>query len=477
MNTSAAAPINQLVDPYKKTPIRAYPLESFSSANARIDDARTAQQRWQHLPIAQRRELFLNALRYIEHNLDGYASRISDEMFKPLRQARGELEAGLGKLRRIADMAEGALHDTTVAANGQPFAYTMRRVAKGLIYTIAPWNYPFFTALNSIGPALLAGNAVVLKHASTPSVGELFERAFNTMGGISGLCQHLSIDIPTSNRVILESAIDHVVFTGSVAGGAAMAQLVGQRASNLTLREPFLQTSLELGGSDAAYVAADADPVKAAQMLISVGRLHNSGQSCCATKRLFLHQQIAPAFLVEARALMEKQVPGSPHDPATTMGPLFGGPRAVEGLMAMVTDAVAAGATVLSGGKVVEKDGYSFILPTLITGVNLQMKIMREEAFGPILPVMVVANDDDALAHINHALFGLTTSVFTDNAALQDRVIDTARSGTVFINWCNDVHAEVAWSGWGHSGNGMPALSDLGFEALTRTQSIVRALA
>lgn len=469
--------MNQLVDPYTKTTIRAYPLESFSSAQAKISSARAAQQRWQQVPIDQRRERFLDALRYIELHLDAHASRISDEMFKPLGQARGELEAGVAKLRRIANMAEAALRDTSVAANGQPFSYTMRRVAKGVIYTIAPWNYPFFTALNSIGPALLSGNAVVLKHASTPSVGELFERAFNTMGDITGLCQNLSIDIPTSNRVILEAAIDHVVFTGSVAGGAAMAQLVGQRASNRSLREPFLQTSLELGGSDAAYVAADADPVKAAQMLISVGRLHNSGQSCCSTKRVFLHQHIAPAFLAEARAVMERQVPGAPHDPATTMGPLFGGPKAIEGLMAMVTDAVAAGATVLTGGTVVEKDGYRFIVPTLVTDVNPQMQIMREETFGPILPVMVVANDEDALAHINHPLFGLTTSVFTDNAELQDRVIDAAQSGTVFINSCNDVHTEVAWSGWGHSGNSMPALSELGFEALTRTQSIVRALA
>ena len=174
---------------------------------------------------------------------------------------------------------------------------------------------------------------------------------------------------------------------------------------------------------------------------------------------------------------MEKQVPGSPHDPATTMGPLFGGPKAVEGLMAMVTDAVAAGARLVTGGEVVDKDGYSFILPTLITDVNPQMRVMREEVFGPILPVMVVASDDDALVHLNHPLFGLTTSVFTDNAELQNRVIGAAQSGTVFINWCNDVHAEVAWSGWGHSGNSMPALSELGFEALTRTQSIVRALA
>jgi acyl-CoA reductase-like NAD-dependent aldehyde dehydrogenase len=256
----------------------------------------------------------------------------------------------------------------------------------------------------------------------------------------------------------------------------AIAQLAGQRAANLKLREPFLQTSLELGGSDAVYVAADVDPLKAAKMLISVGRLHNSGQSYCATKRLFLHARIAGAFLAEAKALMEKEVPGSPLDPAATMGPLFGGPKAIANLMEMVTDAVASGAQLLTGGDVVHKDGYRFILPTLMTGVSLRMRIMQEESFGPILPVMIVQDDDEALAQINHPLFGLTTAVFTDDLTLQKRVIDAAQSGTVFINWCNDVQAEVAWNGWGHSGNSMAALSNFGFDALTRPKSIVKAL-
>jgi len=476
MKPAELVPSNQLVDPYKGTVIADYPLESFASADAKIRSAKAAQQRWQQLPFRKRRELYLDALATIEKNLDTYAARMTEEMFKPLRHAQGELESGVAKLKRIADLAEAALQDRPVAANGAAFEFHIQRVAKGVIYTIAPWNYPFFTALNSIGPALLAGNAVVLKHASTPAIGELFERAFNHMGGIAGLCQHLSLDIPTSNRVILESAIDHIVFTGSVAGGAAIAQLTGQRAANLTLREPFLQTSLELGGSDAAYVAADADPVHAAQMLISVGRLDNSGQSCCATKRLFLHSRIAGAFLAEAKALMEKEVSGSPLDPRTTLGPLFGGPKAIDALMGMIGDAVAAGAQILTGGDVIQKDGYRFLLPTLITGVSLKMKIMQAETFGPVLPVMIVKDDEEALAHLNHPLFGLTTAVFTHDAGLQKRVIDAAQSGTVFINWCNDVHAEVPWNGWGHSGNSMAALSHYGFDALTRPKSIVKGL-
>lgn len=477
MSSTKPADLNQLVDPYKGTVVASYPLESFASADAKISKAKIAQQSWQRLSFGKRRELYLAALPYIEQNLDTYATRISAEMLKPVGQAKEELEGGIAKLKRIADLAESALRDKSVSADGAAFEFTIQRVAKGVIYTIAPWNYPFFTALNSIGPALLAGNAVVLKHASTPAVGELFERAFNTMGGVPDLCQHLSIDIPTSNRVILESAIDHIVFTGSVTGGVAIAQLAGQRAANLKLREPFLQSSLELGGSDAAYVAADADPVQAAKMIISVGRLHNSGQSCCATKRLFLHLRIAADFLAKAKALMEKEVPGSPLDPTTTMGPLFGGPKAIESLMAMVTDAVTSGAQILTGGKVIQKDGYSFILPTLITDVSLRMRIMQVESFGPILPVMIVKDDEEALALMNHPLFGLTTAVFTNNLALQKRVIDAAQSGTVFINWCNDVQTEVAWNGWGHSGNSMPALSHCGFDALTRPKSIVKALA
>jgi acyl-CoA reductase-like NAD-dependent aldehyde dehydrogenase len=397
-------------------------------------------------------------------------------MFKPVTQAHQELAGGMAKLRRLADLAEDALRERAVPAGGKSFEFRIRRVPKGVIYTIAPWNYPFFTALNSIGPALLAGNAVVLKHENTPSVGELFQRIFDSMGGISGLCQQLSINIPTSDRVILESSIDHIVFTGSVAGGASITRLAAQRTADSKLREAFLQVSLELGGSDAAYVAGDADPVAAARMLVTVGRLHNSGQSCCATKRLFLHRTIAEAFITEARTLMETAVAGDPRDPQTTMGPLYGGPAAIDRLTELVLHAVASGAHIETGGDVFKKDGFTFLRPTLLTGAHPRMRIMQEETFGPVLPVAVVNDDDEALSLINHPLFGLTTSVFTNDSVLQERVRAEARSGTVYFNWCNDVHPEVAWNGWGRSGNGMAAMSEFGFHALTHAQSVVKAL-
>ena len=463
-------------NPYTGAVITEQALETFESANVKVINAVAAQQAWAKIPLEMRQKLFLQALDTIEPDLDRYASRISDEMFKPVTQARQELAGGVAKLRRLVDLAEDGLREMSISAGGKDFDFRIRRIPKGVIYTIAPWNYPFFTALNSIGPALLAGNAVVLKHENTPSVGELFQRIFNSMGGINGLCQLLSIDIPTSNRVILESSIDHIVFTGSVAGGASISSVAAQRAANPLLREGFLQVSLELGGSDAAYVAADADPIAAARMLVSAGRLHNSGQSCCAIKRLFLHRTIAEPFLAEAKILMEAAVSGNPHDPQTELGPLYGGPAAINSLMELVEDAVASGARIETGGSTFEKDGFTFLRPTLITGVTTRMRVMQEETFGPVLPVAVVADDEEALGLINHPLFGLTTSVFTHNPALQERILEEARSGTVYFNWCNDVHPEVAWSGWGRSGNGMAAMSELGFQSLTRAQSIVKAL-
>lgn len=469
-------PINVLTSPYTNAVIAEYALEPFESADAKIGKARGAQEAWAKLSLDTRRRLFIQALAAIEPELESYACRISDEMFKPITQARQELAGGIAKLRRLADLAEDALRDRAIAAGEKSFEFRIRRVPKGVIYTIAPWNYPFFTALNSIGPALLAGNTVVLKHENTPSVGELFQRIFDSMGGMSGLCQHLSIDIPTSDRVIRESSIDHIVFTGSVAGGVSITRLAAERAANPKLREGFLQVSLELGGSDAAYVAADADPVAVARMLVTVGRLHNSGQSCCATKRLFLHRTIAEAFITEARTLMEAAVAGHPRDPQTTMGPLYGGPAAIDRLTELVGHAVASGAHIETGGHVFEKDGFTFLSPTILTGAHPRMRIMEEETFGPVLPVAVVNDDDEALTLINHPLFGLTTAVFTHDPVLQERVLGEARSGTVYFNWCNDVQPEVAWNGWGRSGNGMAAMSEFGFHALTHAQSVVKAL-
>eukprot|EP00005_Dracoamoeba_jomungandri_P010283 CAMPEP_0174273556 /NCGR_PEP_ID=MMETSP0439-20130205/54928_1 /TAXON_ID=0 /ORGANISM="Stereomyxa ramosa, Strain Chinc5" /LENGTH=436 /DNA_ID=CAMNT_0015364779 /DNA_START=36 /DNA_END=1343 /DNA_ORIENTATION=- len=419
--------------------------ETYEQILPKLVRAREGQKKWKELSVRSRVEAMKERLERIAPSINSHAFHISTQVLKPISQATQELQAGLDKLRYCTKIAEEALSEIEKEDKEKGMKYRIGRESKGVVYTIAPWNYPFFTALNSIGPALLSGNSVILKHQTAPSTGQLFEEMFNEMAGISGLCQHLYIDVPTSDKLVLEQDIDHIVFTGSVRGGQLISSLLAKRANNLHLREPFLQSSLELGSSDAAYVAEDADIEKAASMLITVGRLHNSGQSCCSTKRLILHSNIAHHFMDIAKRIFDSQVMGDPLNQHTTLGPLHGGPKAVEQMVEFIEDARSKGAKVEIGGDTFQKDGYTFILPTLLTNINSDMRVWQEEVFGPVLPVSVVSSDDEALLQLPHPFYGLTTSVFTNNKQLEDKVIKGSRSGTVFINWCNDVQPEVAW--------------------------------
>lgn len=462
---------NVIFNPYTEEVVAEIALESFDDVHDKIKSAQSSSAKWRKVPLADRRAAFLKAVSRLEDNSEPFAQSMSREMLKPIAQARGEMASGVKKLRALAELSEAGLADMVMADDSK---LSIRREPKGVVYTIAPWNYPFFTALNSIGPALLAGNAVVLKHSSTPTIGAMFEEYFDTLGGVSGLCRNLSISNGVSERVILESPIDHVVFTGSVAVGATISEIVGRRAQNFAkLREPFVQLSLELGGSDCAYVAADAEPTATAEMVVTDGRMHNAGQSCCAVKRILVHAKCAEEFLAAAKDRLAEEVLGLPFEDGITTGPLYGGPRAVDELDRVVKDACAKGAEVVIGGERMTKDGYVFYAPTLLHKVTTDMAVMQEEVFGPVLPVMTVESDDEAMALINHSKFGLTTAVVTQDAALQQRVIEHGQSGTVFVNMCNDVDVKVPWSGCGHSGNSMAALSVLGFHTLTRPKAVL----
>mmetsp|Transcript_657 Transcript_657/g.1099 ORF Transcript_657/g.1099 Transcript_657/m.1099 type:complete len:1279 (+) Transcript_657:98-3934(+) len=465
---------NSILSPYTGNVVGRYVYESFETVTEKISNAHVAQKQWELLKPSQRIAVFTEQLDVIISTMDSVVIQFAKEVGKTVSAARQEIEAGVGKLRYLAKIAQESTQAITPAYTEEgDFSYLIQKPAKGVIYTIAPWNYPFFTALNSIGPALLSGNAVILKHETTPCVGEFFQKVFNTMGGISGLCQHVNVGIETSNDIIQKGDIHHVVFTGSVLGGQAIYKQVARRAANTFLRNPFIRVSVELGGSDAVYIAADADIDHAVNMVINIGRLHNSGQSCCSIKRAYVHKSVENEFLRKSKEAMESHVLGDPLDEKTTLGPLHGGRKAVTALKAMVDDAVSKGAQVITGGRIVERDTCAFIEPTLLTHVSPDMCVLQQEVFGPVLPVITVESDEEALGYINHAYYGLTTSVFTQNKKLVDDFISNSDSGTVFVNWCNDVHAQVCWSGVGHSGNTAAALSNGGFDELTKRKSVV----
>lgn len=331
-----------LNNPYTGEQVFAADSETRAEVLQRASKAQAASLAWSQVPVHERAELLRQALGYFEQHADDIASGISREMGKPLSAAHEELEFMLERARSLCTFAsDGALDAVDLKRyHDAQFSGRIDYRAKGVVYIITPWNYPLFCAINGSMAALLAGNAVLLKHTTTPSVGGHFEQAFGQLGGCSDLLQHVLVDFATSAELIEHADINHVIFTGSVRGGQAIAQSVAKRCQH-EVRNPFIQCSLELGSNDAAYIAADADLQHAALWAVKIGRLHNSGQSCCAVKRVYCHADVHDEFVQRAQAIMSAEISGDPLAPATTLGPLFGGEQTVQTLQTMIDDAIS----------------------------------------------------------------------------------------------------------------------------------------
>jgi len=461
-------------NPFTKKIVFEQESELFFQVNEKVKLANSGFRDWSRVPALQRAKLIRQALDVFRASESEITKAIAIEMGKPKVAATQELAFMLERAEQMCAFAEeGALNDLDLSDYHQAdFEGTIRYRGKGVVYIISPWNYPLFTAINGVICALLSGSTVILKHTTTPSVGRLFEQAFQSMGDFKDLLFNITADYDVSAEIIEKSEINHVVFTGSVQGGRVIQGSIAKRTLNEALTSPFIESSLELGSNDACYVAADADLDEAVNWAIKIGRLHNSGQSCCAVKRVYVHEALHDAFIEKAKAVMEAEVYGDPMDDKTTLGPLFGGDAAIETLMDLVYDAKTKGASVVTGGSREIIQGCTFIQPTLISGVNHYMRLMKEETFGPVLPVMKVTSDEQALELIADTCFGLTASIFTTSRKRATHFLDNLDFGTLFVNRCNFVDARLGWIGHRHSGNGSVALSPEGLRALSSKMSI-----
>ena len=331
-----------------------------------------------------------------------------------------------------------------------------------MVVDLPAWNYPLLTAVNVVIPAILAGNAVIVKHSPrSPLCGEHFARAFAAAGAPKNLVQALHCDHPASERMVGDPRVDAVFFTGSVYGGHRIQQAASAG---------FAHVDLELGGNDPAYVAADADVVKVAEQIVD-GAMYNAGQSCCAVERVYVHKD-RHADLVEAcRALVLGYVLGDPTDAKTSLGPMAQ-PNHPGELAALVDDAIRRGAHLITGGKASAVGGHGrFFEPTLLDAMTPTMRLMREESFGPILPICAVSSDEEALALMNDSALGLTASVWTNDRERAERFARGLEAGTVYMNRCDALDPALPWVGVKGSGRGV-TLSALGFDHLTRPKAI-----
>jgi acyl-CoA reductase-like NAD-dependent aldehyde dehydrogenase len=426
-----------------------------------LERARAAQNEWRGVPVAERAAILSRGVDAFVARRREIALELTWQMGRPVRSAPGEVGGFEERARYMIEVAGEALADVRV---GDKVGFTrfIRKVPLGVVFVIAPWNYPYLTAVNAVVPALMAGNAVILKHsAQTPLCAERMGEAFAAGGLPAGVFQHLHVSHDAAARIIASGEVDFVSFTGSVAGGHSVQEAAARR---------FLGVGLELGGKDPAYVRPDAD-LDHATFNLADGAFFNSGQSCCAIERIYVHRDVHDRFVDGLIEVARSYRLGDPTDPETTLGPLVR-PAAADFVRAQIQEAVAAGARARIDPKAFAGDapGTAYLAPQVLTGVDHGTRIMTEETFGPAVGVMAVGSDDEAVRLMNDSRYGLTAAIWTSDQAAAIRIGDRVETGTWFMNRCDYLDPALAWTGVKDSGRGC-SLSRLQYEHLTRPKS------
>jgi acyl-CoA reductase-like NAD-dependent aldehyde dehydrogenase len=429
--------------------------------DATLQRARVAQLQWRRVPAPERVALMQRFCAAFEARAADIGSELSWQMGRPIRYAPNEVRGTLERARYMIGAASAALAD--VEPGPKPgFRRFIRREPLGVVFTVAAWNYPYLIAVNSVLPALLAGNTVILKHsAQTPLCAERFAECFAAAGLPPGVFQVLHLEHADTERVIRDPRVDFVAFTGSVAGGRAVQRVAAER---------FIGVGLELGGCDPVYVRHDADVAHAIENIVD-GAYFNSGQSCCGLQRIYVHESVYQRFTTGCIDLIRQYRLGDPLDPATTLGPVVR-TAAADTIRAQLRAAIAAGARpVIEEGEFTRsKPGTPYLAPQLLLDAAPDSVVMREEIFGPVAGVMRVHSDDEAVLRMNDSPFGLTAAIWTGDEAAALALGERVDTGTWFMNRCDYLDPALAWVGVKDSGRGC-TLSVIGYEHLTRPKS------
>ena len=430
---------------------------STKAASAAVARARAAQTAWAARPLQERIDLVLAGVAAVGAMNDDIVPELARMMGRPTRYG-GEFGGFEERAQHMAQIAAESLAPIEVGEDAM-FTRYINRVPHGVVFVVAPWNYPYMTAINTVAPALIAGNTVVLKHATqTLLVGERMAQAFHSAGIPEDVFQNLFLSHDTTHTLIAENSFDFINFTGSVGGGAAM-----ERAAAGT----FTGVGTELGGKDPGYVMEDADLDAAVDTLID-GAMFNSGQWCCGIERIYVHESLFDSFVSKAVEIVKNYKLGNPLDPETTLGPMANVRFATE-VRAQIDDAVAQGATAHIAPFDTD-DGAAYLTPQILTNVTHDMRVMRDESFGPVVGIMPVASDDEAIALMNDSDFGLTASIWTRDLDRAVQVGDRIETGTVFLNRADYLDPGLCWTGCKNTGRG-GGLSVIGYHNLTRPKS------
>ena len=431
---------------------------SRTEADEAVARAHLAQMKWSARPLSERIALVQAGVAAVGAMNDEIVPELAWQMGRPIRYG-GEFGGFNERATYMAQIAQEALAPIEIE-DSDAFRRVIKRVPHGLVLVVAPWNYPYMTAINTVAPALIAGNAVMLKHASqSPLVGERMAAAFHSAGIPADVFQNVFLDHQTTSDLIAARAFGFVNFTGSVGGGRAM-----EAAASGT----FTGLGLELGGKDPGYVMDDANLDAAVDTLID-GAMFNSGQCCCGIERIYVHEGLFDAFVEKAVAIVNGYKLGNPLDPEPTIGPMAH-VRFADAVRSQTADAIAAGAKAHVDPTDFPQDGGAYLMPQILTDVAHEMRVMREESFGPVVGIMPVKDDAEAIRLMNDSDFGLTASLWTQDPARAEAIADEIDTGTVFMNRADYLDPGLCWTGCKDTGRG-GGLSVIGYHNLTRPKS------
>ena len=447
----------QIHNPATGALIAELPADDAVSVAAKAAAARAALPAWGRVPMAERLAMIQRFRAALVDELELLASTLTQEMGKPIAQARNELNGLLPRIDFFLEQAEHSVRDEHVF-DGGGMHEQISHIPLGVVANISAWNYPYFVGCNVIVPALLTGNVVLYKPSEfTTQTGLHITRLLHAAGVPADVMQCL-VGAGDVGAALLAQKIDGVFFTGSHATGVRIANAVAGR---------LVKLQLELGGKDPTYVRADADPKAAAESLAD-GAMYNTGQSCCSVERIYVHESIHDAFVEHFLATVASFKAGDPMDAATYIGAITRAPQ-LDLLDAQVADALAKGATLRCGGQRGAGPGNHYA-PTVFTEVNHTMELMREESFGPIIGIQKVSGDDEAVRLMNDTRYGLTAGVYSRDEAKARELLAQVNAGSVYWNCCDRVSPRLPWSGHGDSGVGL-TLSTHGIQTFTRPKA------
>lgn len=446
----------QVINPYDQQIYYEFPFADQSAVQRTLEKAQKAFQKWKQIPLPQRVTQLREGMTYFEKEKDQIARDITCQMGKPLQESYREIDTMLERSAYLLSHAEEFLAPEIIPQEGA-LHRRIERIPLGVVFDIAAWNYPLLIAINVVLPALLSGNAVILKHSEkTPLCGKHFENAYQFLE-VNNIFSHVILTNPQTLAMIKN--VDHVVFTGSARVGKIIYQEVAKYG---------IDVGLELGGKDPAYVREDTDLDYAVANIVD-GACYNAGQSCCAIERVYVHESKYDDFVEQAREIMAGYVLGNPLEETTNMGPLAR-VEAIQFVTDQIAEAKSRGAQILLGGskKVASRNHF---LPTLLTEVPHDARVMQEESFAPLLPVVKVKDDKEALALINDSQYGLTASIWTKDRERAEWLATQIEAGTIFQNRSDFCDPSLPWIGYQESGKGS-SLSRYGFYHLTKPKSI-----